>query len=442
MKRIFVIAILFFSAFTACEDLEHENVIPDEAARLTDLQQQYQELLVAAPNGWYIEYQPIDSSPLVSVHMTFSEDGKVKIISDMYGFYDEMESTYRIAGVIRPELIFDTYSVWSVLAQNSEGSFEFLIRPEDDGNMTLTHVLGNNTEKEFSLQQADSEMRDEVIAKSSVSRLLYEFNQNSSAYFKNVILENISAFWELDINTQQLRLSWESEEHEIVSKDFVYSNLPNNGIRLSEPWQSGSVEVSEIYFGESDENTLEITSAGTAGTGQIEVAHIPAFPYQGMVDFFLQEGGDERFYASTLATAEDFYSPLLLEAYTALKASVGADTYNLQLYNNNSGFGPSSVQFRYVMPDGDSGWMAYRYEAEKIDESHVVITPDGTSSSNAAPYIDEVLEFMEYIFPEEGVTIVPVGRSGSLQLLRLISRRDSRYYLTVRVGTPAGVYFD
>jgi len=447
MKKNLLFALLLL-VFTACEKLKQDNIIPEDTPRLTELQQQYKNMLTASPQGWYIEYAPTSDKGAVAILMQFSADGKVTILSDMAGFDTEKTSTYRIGGVTRPELIFDTYSVWSAIAENAGGNFEFLIYPQQNGDFILKNIFVN-TNTNFTLRKATNTDKDTILAKSATTQLLKSFYDNATGYFKNLALQNISAFFDLNINTQQLTLSWQ-ENGTVVSKTFSYTNLPN-GIRLTEAWKVGTISVQEFQFGTVSANALQIVSAGNAGSGQIEVGHTPAFPYKGTSDYFIWLNGDVRFYAYTLATVADYYSPALQTEFLKLKAVIGGETFNAQLYNHN-GTAPNftnSIQFRYVMPTGTtlhdgstSGWLPYYYDLTKMDESHVIVTPKGTSNTAGAPFIPQAMEFMSYIFPPEGITIVPYGRAGTLQRIRLVSRKDSKYYMTVTVSTPAGVYVD
>lgn len=447
MKKIlvFVVAVSFLFS---CEKLKNENIIPDSQPRLTELQTQYKNTLVDAPLGWYIEYAPSANKGATSILMKFREDEKVEILSELAGFETEKISTYRVAGVNRPELIFNTYSVWSAIAETSGGSFEFLLFPQTDGSFVLRHVLGANTQS-FTLRKATSADKDNILAKLATTQLLKSFYENATGYFKNISLQNISAFFDLNIVNQQLTLKW-LQGSEIKSKIFSYVNIPS-GIRLMEDWVVGNITVRDIVFGSLGNNSLKIVSAGNAGSGQIEGAHIPAFPFKGTSDYFIQQNGAERFYAYTLTNAADYYSPALLSKYQILKESVGSETFLVQLYNHN-GTAPNytnSIQFRYIMPSGSvmpdgsaSGWMAFYYNIVKVDDSHLIITPTGTFNSVGAPFVNQVNNFLSDLFPPEGVTVVPYGRAGALQRIRLVSRKNSKYYIMVTVSTPGGIYLD
>src|SRR5690606_3286948 len=174
--------------------------------------------------------------PSVPILMKFFANGTVSMGSDRLNFTDETTSTYRIGGVIGPELIFDTYSVWSSIAETGGGAFEFRMFPQDDGNFILKHARGGN-DTEFLLRKAQRSDVDDIKARASIGQLLNFFSESSSAYFRNLILQNISAFWSLDIESQQVTLTWENEQGDNQTAVLSYSTLPGNGIRFAQSWK-------------------------------------------------------------------------------------------------------------------------------------------------------------------------------------------------------------
>jgi hypothetical protein len=447
MKRLFTMICLLSIGLMACEK-QTDNTIPDEVGGLPELQAKYKQQLVAATDGWVIDYVPIAGQGSVAIWVKFNADATANIITDYNGFTSEQTNVrYRIGGVNAPELIFETYSAWHAIAENMGGAFEFVINFNADGSASLKTITG--TVKQ-TLRKATAADKTDIIGKAAVVNLIENFNKNASGYFKNLVLANISAFFELNPAARTIKLTWLDASGNTVSDQFVYSNVAN-GIALNKPWKPLNLQVETIKFGQGSTNELTITEAGTAGAGKIAVDHIPAFPYKGTSDYFIQSNGAVRFYAYTLATSADYYSPALNVAYLKLKALTNAETFNGQLYNHN-GTAPNftnSIQFRYIMPTGATahdgtanGWMVYYFNLQKVDESHVLITPTGATNTVAVPFLSAANEFMSYIFPPEGVTIVPFGRAGALQRIRIVSRKDSKYYMTVTVSTPAGVYVD
>ncbi len=431
----------------ACEK-QVDNTIPEGVGGLSELQQKYKQQLVASADGWVINYVPVAGQGSVAIWVKFNQDGTANIITDYNGFTSEQTNVrYRLGGVNAPELIFETYSAWHAIAENMGGAFEFVITFNTDGSANLRTI--NGTVK-HTLKKATAADKADIIGKADVVNLIENFNKNASGYFKNLVLTNISAFFELNPNARTIKLTWLDASGNTVSEQFVYSNVAN-GIALNRAWKPLNLQVETIKFGQSSTNELAITEAGTAGTGKIAVDHVPAFPYKNSADYFIQQGGAVRFYAYTLATVADYYSPALLVEYQKLKTLMGAETFNTQIYNNN-GTAPnitSSIQFRYVMPTGQtthdgtaSGWMPFYYTMQKLDANAIKITPTGVTTTVGVPFLSAANEFMSYIFPPEGVTIVPYGRAGALQRVRIVSRKDSKYYMMVTVSTPASIYIE
>ncbi|WP_293300415.1 DUF4302 domain-containing protein [Pedobacter sp. UBA4863] len=448
MKRLFTMIFLLSIGLMACEK-QIENIIPVEVGGLPELQAKYKQQLVASTDGWVIDYVPVAGQGSIAIWLKFNADGTANIITDYNGFTSEQTNIrYRLGGVYAPELIFETYSAWHAIAENMGGAFEFTISFNTDGSASLKTI--NGTVK-HTLKKATAASKADVIAKIAVVNLIENFNKNASGYFKNLMLTNISAFFELNPSARTIKLTWLDAGGNTVSEQFTYSNVAN-GIALNKPWKPLNLQVDVIKFGQASTNEMTITEAGNAGTGKIAVDHVPAFPYHGTADYFIQQNGAVRFYAYTLATGSDYYSPALEVEFQKLKSKFsGATTFLSQLYNHN-GTAPNftnSIQFRYVMPAGStlhdgssSGWIPYYYNLTKLDESHVVVTPTGTTNNLGTPFLADVNAFLSYIFPPEGVTIVPYGRAGALQRIRLVSRKDSKYYMMVTVSTPAGVYID
>lgn len=448
MKNIILVAFIAAS-FAGCSRSYEGTVVPENVPDLSALQQSYLQKLAAAPAGWYMEYKPTSAPTKVSLLMKFSANGRVSLVSDYKGFTEEQEDVrFRIGGNIKPELIFETYSVMHAVAENIGGKFEFYLSPNSDGNFSLTQINGPvNTV--YTLRKAVDTDRADIEAKANTALLLQEFSGNASAYFKNLELGSFNAFWELNTDQQTLKLTWEDQAGLPVSKTVTYNYIAN-GIALSEPVIKDAVSIDGLLFGAATANELEITAAGNAGPGRIAVSHTPAFPYKGTANLFMRiDNVLPRFFAYTLDDPDTYYSKDLQPHIAALRNLISPTQLRIQLYHYNmnaAGTTPASqlysMQLLVKNETGANAFIPYYTSLEKIDESHVVVTPLGTTNSVGAPWLTPVLDFMKIIFPAEGVTIVPDGRSGTLQRLRVISRKDSRIWFNIIVSTPTGIYVD
>lgn len=440
MKKLFSFTIML--AFLAsCQKLTNDNIIPDGEPRLTDIQQQYKNQLVASENGWYIEYAADADKGVVSVWMKFFDDGRVLMQSDLYNFTQELTSTYRIGGVNRPELIFDTYSVWSVIAEEMGGEFEFHIYPKEDGNFTLRHIF-QDSDKPYTLRKATANDHQNILDKTATAELLSRFESNSSAYFKNLVLENITAFWEIRVDAQSIRLTWEDAQNREFTEQLAYSNLPN-GIRFSTPWKPNGLEIRELIFGDATDSELAVVSAGNGGAGRVEVGHIPAFPYKNAAERYifsnLNKTNEETVRFLGYTVNEDAISDALRPYYDAV-ANALPTFWRIQVYNLSPVATPrNAIALVGKNDQGGNVWSYFYYQLDKVDDSHVRPTYQ-EASVDARPIENhpDVRAFLDAIYPPEGVTIEPL----SGQKLRVISRKNSLHYMELTVSTPAGIWRD
>lgn len=449
MKKYILTAIIAAALLTACDKEYEENQIPEDVPGLADIQAAYTKTLASEPLGWYVEYSPTSDPTTISILVRFHEDGTASMISDYQGYTEEQSDVrFRVGGNIKPELIFESYSVWHAIAENIGGRFEFYITPAGENSFTLTQVNGV-INRQYTLRKAAATDEELIRSKARTALLLQDFAANASAYFKNLELPGLSAFWELDTDKQTLTLTWPETSGEPKSETYSY-NYVHDGIALSSPFLIGSARIDTLLFGAMTGNSLEVLRAGNAGAGQITVSHTPAFPYRGTANLFMRiENELPRFFAYTLDDMDLYYSKDLQPYIIVLRNSISPEMLRIQLYHYNmnaTGTTPAnqlySMQLLTRNGSGTSVFLPYYTSLEKKDESHVVVTPLGTTNSNGAPYLSEVLNFMNIIFPPEGVTIVPDGRSGSLQKLRVVSRKNSKIYFSVIVSTPTGIYVD
>jgi len=442
--------ILFATLLVAgCKKESSENIIPDDVPDMAELQAAYTNKLVQEPLGWYIEYRPTADPTNVSLLVRFYENGTCDILSDYQGFTEEQKDIkFRVGGLLKPELIFETFCVWHAVAENIGGKFEFYISPKDDNSFSLTQVNGPvNTV--YTLRKAQANDRTNIQAKANVVRQLQDFAANASAYFKNLNLPGLAAFWELDPDKQTVRITWEDANGERQSNTFSYNYIPN-GILLGTPFEYEGKRIDTILFGNMNADELEIVQAGNAGPGSITVSHVPAFPYKGTANLFMRiERELPRFYGYTLDDLDTYYSKDLQPYIISLRDQISPQRFRVQLYHYNmnaTGTTPenrlNSLQLLTWDATNTNTWLAFYTDLTKVDESHVIVRPNGEINSVGLPWATEVLEFMDVIFPPEGVTIVPNGRSGSLQVLRVISRKNSRIYFDIVVSTPTGIYVD
>lgn len=437
MNKIFI-AISFIFVCASCQKLKNENIIPEDQPRLDELKLQYRDLLVSSQDGWYLEYAGSDTEGTVSIWMKFYRDS-VTMQSDLHNFNEERTSTYRVGGVFRPELIFDTYSVWSVIAERMGGEFEFYMYPQDNGTIILKYLFVNK-DREYILRKATVQDRELIVSKIRTSKLLADFKRNSSAYFNNLIVGDFKAFWDIEVSSQSIQLSYEDQDKKIVTKNITYSNL-SNGIRFSRTLNIGSISMDELIFGDLRDNELEIIEAGNAGPGRIESAHVPAFPYANSARRYVFSNIDKmqeepvRFLGYTVD--EEAISPALRPYYHALKNALPT-FWRIQVYNYNPITAPrNSLVLVWKNESNSNVWYHFYYNFLQVNSSFLVPTyVEPSSTAAVVANHPDIKAFLNAIYPPEGITIVPMPG----QKCRVVSSANSQYYMELTVSTPSNIW--
>ena len=116
LYRIFLLPVVLLAA-TACNDNDYETTMGDVDQRLDEAISSYYGELSAAENGWIANIPT--SKGIYRFWMDFTDDNRVTMYTDNLMYPDFRttpdESSYRIQGLQRPTLIFDTYSYLAII---------------------------------------------------------------------------------------------------------------------------------------------------------------------------------------------------------------------------------------------------------------------------------------------------------------------------------------
>lgn len=111
MKRFLIYIVLFVVGLCSSCKKEDGPVFDDPDTRLAAALAEDQAQLLSAANGWFATIYPIGGKGF-SFYFKFTADGKVSMLSDFNATSSDVivESTYRLKGLQRPSLIFDSYN--------------------------------------------------------------------------------------------------------------------------------------------------------------------------------------------------------------------------------------------------------------------------------------------------------------------------------------------
>ena len=141
MKKVFYILVLLLGVLGACND-DDINVFEKTAdERAAEAIASLKQDLVSAPDGWLVRYKPQEGAGSYYVLMSFNEDDKVYIKTDLgaeNGEYLQDTISYRIDNSMGLELILENYSFFSFLFEQDQATFgaeyefDFVNKTSDD----------------------------------------------------------------------------------------------------------------------------------------------------------------------------------------------------------------------------------------------------------------------------------------------------------------------
>jgi len=428
MKRNILILFSSIWLLLSCTTEEYFGPIPEGVPNLEELQEQYRQELVAAPHGWYIDYRPNTENGSTGIWVKFKDNGTVETLSDYFEF-TEIQTTprFRVGGAVFPELIFESYSVWHKLYDQMEGNYQFRLARMDDGRFKISDALVGKEGKAFYLRPATEQDVTNLLARGVMNDKIIAFRNSSSAYFQNITLENLVGSWELDHYLRKITFTWPNDEGFPETQTYPYQMTPT-GIKFFSPIKVNQQTIDSIDFGAFETDRIYVDYAGDAGPGEVTVAHTPAFPAPGAADYFMIASRPTQLFIMNVELTA--FSPAFepeLQNMLAKRPGI----VRMQLYNNDLRYSPTfRVAIYYVDPDDGNTYYANTfYSATKHGEDHVSYT-FGSNNSTARNIAEAIEPLLDRIFNEDGFTVVPYTNTATNQVLRLVSRRDSRYYIT------------
>lgn len=428
MRYTILIFVLFL--FVACDSEDFHSPIPDEVPGLEDLQQDYTQKLIDAEYGWYIDYRPNPANGNVGILMKFKENGTVEILSDYSGYTEwQSNSRFRVGGAVFPELIFESYSVWHKIYEQMEGEYQFRIKENEEGTFSISNARVGKEGEVFFIRKAIAEDVERLEKRGEMNDKIVNFRNSSSAYFQNISLNNYTGSWELDYHLRRITFTWPDAEGYPETETFPYY-MTVDGIKFFNPIKIAGNEIDSIRLGDFDQNTIDVLYAGEAGNGEVSVSHTPAFPAPGAADYYMITSRPNELFLLNVEI-EDFSQAYQPEINNMMEKRPGI--VRMQLYNNDLRFNPTfRVAIYYVDPDdGQTYYANIFYTATKIGEDQVKYT-FGSDNTNARNISDAIEPLLDRLFDEEGFTVVPYTQTATNQTIRLVSIKDSRYYITAR----------
>ncbi|AFD07658.1 DUF4302 domain-containing protein [Solitalea canadensis] len=415
---------------------EAENLILAGTPRMEEVCAQYKKTLADAELGWVIEYKPAANSGSFNMHLVFSGDS-VHIKSDYNvsatnNYLDQANVKYDVKGVIFPELTFSTYSVFEKLYENAGGHFEFEIKPDSSGSFWLNpvHLVDKNIR--FHLKKATAQDVLEFNAKVDRQKVINGFITNSDLkYFKQLDLyagtdKKLSGTAVFNASTNTMIFIY--RDNGVVKTETYPYKMLTDGIELLKPFKVGNDDLSKLVVGDLANNVLPI-SAVTSGNEHLSGSFTPAD-----TSLYIYKNSGKVYTDGEVQYEIISFSPKLDSEYMR-RIKLLNGYYLSQLYLNWTDRNGKKDQNLYVMVQSVNAGI-YDYNdftlkptiknEDQLYYEYVKGSANLAVNSFVDPFINDVLA------NPKGFTIVPLGYNSLNQpVFTLVSRADSRYYMTV-----------
>ena len=418
--------ILFLGLFLLCFSCkEYEDVeIPADLPCLPELCAQYEKLLADANEGWITEYQPTANSGVTSIYMKFYDNGTVDIQSNYPGYTDvQKEIRYRISGMVKPELTFETECVWAKIYLEAGGEYLFMIEPKGNDTLLLKPARSPYDRPTCVVTRANAGDKDTFQKSITTVKTLNDFIKNATAYFKNLELTGplgtVEAFTEFNMDKSMITLTYQNEHKETIVTERKFK-IEGNRLIFLPAAVINNIEVQYLQLGELDgDGNMLIQDAGQDLSGKISTAHIPPFPYIGSAAYYATTQNLKLSYCDASESMQVLIRPIL---------ALSDDNY-LPFYIDYFGSSHPSPNAFWIQ-DKKNGLYYYITLDTKGEDVvyHQYVPPTGSAEKS---HMDVVKPFLDKICDSEGLTII---LSTDKKTCTLVSRSDSRYWIKLSLS--------
>lgn len=270
LYHIFLLPVVLLAA-TACNDNDYETTMGDVDQRLDEAISSYYGELSAAENGWIANIPT--SKGIYRFWMDFTDDNRVTMYTDNLMYPDFRttpdESSYRIQGLQRPTLIFDTYSYLAIIndpnsdisggsAEDNQGletDFEFEIASFDGDTFSL---LGRRNRVEATLTRASAEEKN-LVQQGALMQVQEDLQQfiNRDGYCYVALGSGKVA---VDFDLRSVTLSYVQGTNTVISATASsYVDLKHN-IVLQEPLVMQGSIISGFLWNDATQSYTAVSS--------------------------------------------------------------------------------------------------------------------------------------------------------------------------------------
>jgi hypothetical protein len=285
MKRSFLYLLFLTTVFFSCEN--KDDTVFEESAdvRLNAALASYEKQLVEAPYGWNAVVYPGGGG---SYGFYFKFDGKNRVT--MFSDFSDAaaakskESSYRLAALQTPALIFDTYSYLHVLAdpdrnvnngvlgEGLKSDFEFSIYGD---SVTADRIafVGRKNQSRLVLTKATQAQATAYANGDMAKGLSFNNIAKYQSYFKRVTLGANTYELTVSQNTRTIKFTWlNGSTPKTFTTSYYFTPV---GVSLVSPLVNGSQTITGFGNITWNANTTQLAFSGGGANGTVVSAIKP-----------------------------------------------------------------------------------------------------------------------------------------------------------------------
>lgn len=452
MLKGYLYIVLTSLFITACS--VNNTDLPPVEERVSQAIEGLRNELIAPANGWRLEYQPTPESGTFLILMTFTNDGNVRIQSDVPAnngeFYDQT-ITYRIDNALGLELILETYAVFHYFFELEDatfgGEFEFLFNSKIEeslifqslsDNISIPTLLtfipaGASDANEFSRELALN--LDQFAPTNPQIRIASNTNILPT---QQLILgdRNISVFWNIDLVRRNLTFEFAgvgSTRAEILSGNKITLNHPSKytfgdgSILLDDPVSFGlngqQHTIEKILLTNFDLTGPDLCASGTSNTEPRLTGQDPTLGAITLINSVLSNRGNEfnhNLYQVNALFIFDGQANSLQETGSISQKLPGTVTllmlYGVQLAPPYEAIPPYSIGFFmdngeiYMREFASNDTQINLIQISLLDQYHYTATPPAGTEQALKEITDEIFAGGEIYAFDEPISGIKIFR--------------------------------
>ena len=426
MKKLLYILTGFVLLFGSCDNEEDRIFDLDADTRISEAVREYQDLLLSAENGWISNYYPnADLLGGFTFLFDFNADGTVKVAWDISETVET--SLYQLSSIEKPQLAFDTYSIFSKMTDpeigeagvGMGGDYELYFERVSENQDTIYLEGKTNGSTMVLVKATEAAWTDINKLKDMEAKLMKE--EGIHPFYRNLVVEGSDQKFMLSYFEDMRRLNFSftnsSGEYEVIEKGVHFTPV---GFDLHDPIVVDGKEITSFVYDAANKKFI-VDDEGVAG----EVIFESESPctFKGAAYKFFNVGWNDFPYVS----------PKLLEKVKALKEleEGGVKSFYISSYEGHDWAEEVTV---YFSDYSSVGFDIKEYEMK--DEDQVIMHDGGFSS-----YSYEEDAFManeggkilyDILFDPKGWTVVPLVWKEYGSTCAIVSNSDPEIFISMQ----------